>query len=593
MGTYGKHRESLASGHLVLLLHAHLPYCLFHGKWPHGSDWLAEAACETYIPLLNVIRRLAQEGKRPGLTIDLTPILCEMLASDEFKRLLKAYIEEKREAAAADRRQSTADGEEGQAALAGFWEEFYRARLDDFTDTYQEDLLSAFRGFQERGLIELITSAATHAYLPLLDCDASISAQVGQGVKTYRSFFGREPQGIWLPECGYRPFAPPSGNSPERQGIESILADHGLGYFFLDGHHLSRGYATDSTGEGGGYGAVTGEPVWAGQAGGSEYRFTPDHDAPDACETVYAGATSEGQGDAYRVYRTGRQETGECAFFARDGETSRRVWSSTRGYPGDPWYLEFHKKHTPGGLRYWRITDREGDLGGKLPYDPLRAQERVRKQARHFRDLVEGKLQRYRARAGRPGVMTLPFDAELFGHWWFEGVDWLYEVVSAFHENCATMISQASRVLSDMPPADSVQVREGSWGQGGGHHTWHNKETAWTWDRIRQAERHMLEAVKSDRDGFSGRVLRQMARELFLMQSSDWQFLITTGTAGDYGRSRFSGHHEAFEALRRMLAGYAAEGTVSDGDMSLLSTLEETDAVFQDISLKWFRSKQP
>jgi 1,4-alpha-glucan branching enzyme len=517
-----------------------------------------------------------------------------MLASDEFKRLLTAYIREKIVAASADYRQFRRDGERDHVDLARFWGGFYEARINDFTDTYQENLLGAFKDLQERGLIEIIASAATHAYLPLLDTDSSVRAQIKQGVKTYRRYFVREPWGIWLPECGYRPSAIRRDRPADRrEGIESILADVGLRYFFLDGHHLNGGSPEGFAREVSEYHAAVRRDDRRDQAGGSEERLKKDRQTPGVYEAVCGEILSRGQGDVYRIYRTGRPETGECAFLARDRETSCQVWNSKHGYPGDPWYLEFHKKRTPGGLRYWRITDSGGDLGGKLSYDPVRASERVREHAHHFTSLVKARLREYRTATGRAGVMTLPFDAELFGHWWFEGVDWLYEVVSAFDENCDTMISQASRVLSEIPPTDSVQVQDGSWGQGGGHRTWYNKETAWIWQCIHQAERRMLEAVKSERDEFSGRILRQMARELFLVQSSDWPFLVTTGTAGDYGRLRFSGHCDAFEELDRMITGYAVEGTLEDDDIALLAAFEKRDAVFQDIDLEWFRLKQP
>lgn len=267
----------------------------------------------------------------------------------------------------------------------------------------------------------------------------------------------------------------------------------------------------------------------------------------------------------YAIHKTGRPGS-ETAFFTRDTDTSQQVWSASRGYPGDPYYLEFHKKRDPGGLRYWRVTDRRVDLGSKMAYEPGRARERVQEHARHFAHTVQEKLRRYHRETGRTGVLTLPFDAELFGHWWFEGPAWLGALVSAFDENCVT-IEKASTALENIVPLGAINLPEGSWGEGGHHFIWHNKETAWTWRSLYEAERNMERAVrKAANDEVSERLLKQMARELLLMQSSDWQFLISTKTAGDYGKSRFLGHHHACRELGSIFDRYRKKGVLSDRD---------------------------
>lgn len=619
-------RTAAPPGYVVLVLHAHLPYVLSHGKWPHGSDWLSEAACETYIPLLNLIDRLSKEGKRAGFTIGITPVLCEMLASKEFRRALKDYVAEKIRAARDDRHAFRRKGRKKEASLAARWETFYRSRLDDFTRKYDESLLGAFRRFQEEGQIEIIVSAATHAYLPLLSLDASVSAQIRQGVETYRKYFGKEPEGMWLPECGYRPAISSSsdGRMPSaerRKGLEEILSAHKLKYFFLDGCHVLQKDAAA-----GGYAAAIDRDLSLAQSGRRHYQDSPGsferERRSDEGKEASGPSRTEEQGALYGIYKTGRPAAGECAFFARDTDTSLQVWSARWGYPGDPYYLEFHKKHSPGGLRYWRVTDHKADLGAKLLYEPEKAAERAQAHARHFAGIIRGKLSRYHEETGQAGVLTIPFDAELFGHWWFEGIDWLYALVSAFGENYATIngpesadmvqekaqsaspiegetgsrpgvpvIARASAVLQTLAPLGSISLPEGSWGEGGNHLTWNNKETAWTWERIHEVERSMTEALKEARDdAISSRILRQMARELFLLQSSDWQFLITTGTAREYAESRFNGHYRAFNDLQAILRAYAGAGTLADEDEITVSRLETRDAVFNNVKLEWFEA---
>ena len=588
----------MAQGYVVLVLHAHLPYVLSHGKWPHGVDWLCEAACETYIPLLNILGKLRDEGRQANFTIGITPVLCEMLASPLFRDELRRYIREKIRAAKADAISFEVEGLRELSRLAGRWQEFYDGRLRDFTQTYGEDLPEAFGSLQQAGQIELIASAATHAYLPLLDRDTSVSAQISQGVATYRRAFRCDPRGVWLPECAYRPgkrtLDATGGLAAPRKGIEAFLCAHNLRYFFVDGHHVLR-----QRGDLGGYGHDAAREIStrrrsAPQTGYGE-RFLALSEIGAAMggadETTGGEIGAEGRKALYTVHKTGSFASGECAFFARDTETSLHVWSAQKGYPGDPAYLEFHKKRSPGGLRYWRVTDREGDLGTKLVYDPDEAAGRVEVHAHHFRDLVETKLRLHAQETGASGVLTIPFDAELFGHWWFEGIDWLHALVCAFGGKYAT-IEKASTVLQTVAPSDTIELSEGSWGEGGNHFIWYNDDTTWTWERIRQAEQMMAEAIgEAADDAMGSRILKQMARELLLLQSSDWQFLITTGTAGDYGKSRFLGHYEAFEELSRMGRAYGSTKTLKEADRMRLRALEERDALFEDVNVEWFRER--
>ncbi len=582
----------MPEGYVVLVLHCHLPYVLSHGKWPHGSDWLCEAASETYLPLLNLIGGLQGRGLSARFTVGITPVLCEMLASPLFPPTFKEYLGEKIRAAAFDRQSFVDKGDVVMAALAEGWQSFYESRLTDFTDLYKEDLPAAFRQFQDDGQVEIITSAATHAYLPLLDLDSAINAQIAEGVASYKKHFLRAPRGMWLPECAYRP----ESHGPDgrvRPGLEAFLAAQGLKYFFVDGRCVCRQSEDRS-----GYAVYVESGLeMKGVRGPYISRDIALGSGPAGSKTALAGADDdrallfpEEDLSVYEIYKTGRPGE-DAAFFIRDGATSQQVWSADRGYPGDPFYLEFHKKHTPGGLRYWRVTDRQADLGAKQVYEPKKAAGRIEEHARHFAGVVQRKLQAYHEQTGRSGVLTIPFDAELFGHWWFEGMTWLGALVSAFDANYVT-IEKASSALNRIVPLGPVGLPEGSWGEGGRHFIWHNEETAFTWRYLHGAEAHMERAAqKAGNDEVSDRLLKQMARELLLMQSSDWQFLISTKTAGDYGRSRFDGHCRAFRGLKDMLDRYGKRGTLSDRDQQRLRLLEEQDALFDAINLEWFKER--
>lgn len=599
----------MAHGYLVLVLHAHLPYVIGHGRWPHGVEWLYEATCETYIPLLNLLTRLSKKGQKARLTVGLTPILCEMLASDVFKAELKDYIQKRMEAARQDRLRFSEAGEEERAGLSARWVLFYEAALHDFAVNYGENLLEAFKGFQSEGQIEIITSSATHAYLPMVGSDGCISAQVRQGIESYHSFFGRKPKGIWLPECGYRPAsslpspASNNGHVEYRKGIEEVLAENGIEYFFLDTHILAAGTSIDED-----------------RLGLSEVFGSPGFNIDEATDTEfedlpYCGSMGHVQGQ-WKPQDEGRNAFGPqarrmerdhlsphfagssfsksvCTFLTREPVVSMQVWSQDHGYPGDGDYLEFHKKDSGSGLRYWKVTDRAARLDAKKIYRPHDSASKARAHAVHFVSCASSLLESYYSKTGKPGVLTAPFDAELFGHWWFEGMQWLETVIELLSEEPRIEISYPHEILRKIKPTKTLMLPEGSWGQGGCHTMWYNKETAWMWESIHKAERAMYEALGSRLpvNPLSERVLRQMGRELLLLQASDWEFLVTTGTARDYAESRFSGHEENFFWLREMFEQSGKDAGLTNESIERLTAIEQKNHVFDNIELSWFRER--
>ncbi|MHA1745425.1 MAG: hypothetical protein ACTSWW_05465, partial [Promethearchaeota archaeon] len=232
-------------GSYSLVLHAHLPWVLNHGVWPHGTNWVNEAASETYIPLLMECGKLIQEGYAPKFTIDITPVLCEMLASDNFKAGFINYCEQKISGAEADleefeaRSDLPADQQKNFITMANFWIEFYQRTIDYFSDVLHENILDGYKDLQDKGYIDITTCAATHGYAPLLSHESSINAQFKVAVDNYKKHFGRAPLGTWLAECAYRPgykWKAPVGESEAkyRPGVEKFLSKNGLKYFFID-----------------------------------------------------------------------------------------------------------------------------------------------------------------------------------------------------------------------------------------------------------------------------------------------------------------------------------------------------------------------
>ena len=551
----------------ALVLHTHLPMVVNHGRWPHGSDWLNEAAFECYLPLLDVAHRLVADGISPKWTINISPVLAEQLASAEFQKELAFYYDNVMRACVDSRAYFQKEGRDDIVQLTRFWAQFYE-RMWELHRRIGGDIPGTFADLQRGGHIEIITCAATHGYLPLLSRDESIRMQLRTAVETHRRHFGVAPRGIWLPECAYRPryeWTPPAGQNRGdrrlRPGIEEMLAEYNLEYFIADAHLVAAA-----------------APVFL-------YRdYVPRKTQLDA---AMPEASRNAPLSPYQPYRVAsRGGTGSAIAFFRDPKTTLQVWSREHGYPGEYAYLEFHKKHFPGGLRFWRITDSSGDLGKKIVYDPALAAEKVRSQARHFVELVGDTLGH--ASTQGPAVVCSPYDAELFGHWWFEGPQWLEHIARGM-VRADVPRATLGESLAMVPPARTVALPEGSWGEGGDHRVWLNRDTEWTWDRVYSAEAEWAEhlARAGDAKGDLRRVLAQTTRELLLLESSDWQFLITTQAARDYAERRVAEHYAEFKRLSEMARSLEDGNVLSAEAGEMLSRLERQDFVFPPLDPAW------
>jgi 1,4-alpha-glucan branching enzyme len=519
----------------VFTLHSHLPYVLNHGRWPHGSDWICEAALDTYLPLLEVLRGLAAEAVPAPITIGFTPVLANQLTNPTFVAEMEAFFDQRIKACDEAPASLAATGDSHLEPLVGFW----RGRLVRLQNLFHEvdqDIIGAFRSLEAAGRLELIGSAATHGYLPLLGRDESIRLQLAVGVSEHRRIFGRVPAGCWLPECAYRPRGPwePWPTAPRtgmRRGIEEHLADAGFQFFFVDAHLAAAGRPLGLSGD------PAGDPIVHAPA------------AP--------AIPSEPLRSPYRAYRVAH---GPVAAYVRDPRASLQVWSRFEGYPGDEWYLEFHKMRWPGGLKFWRVSGPSVDLGAKQPYNPQAAADRARGHAEHFAHLLAGIASGQSQ--NREGVVVAPFDTELFGHWWFEGPAFLAHMYRSLVRQKATVHPvTGSRHLQEFPPRAAIRLPWGSWGANGDSSMWLSERTAWTWERIWPLEQSFWDVAPDALASPMARpILAQAARELLLVQSSDWQFIISTGAAADYAERRFVEHcQDAEQLIAALRPGHEAE----------------------------------
>ena len=530
----------MEKGLLALVLHAHLPF-VRHPEYPEflEEDWLFEAMSETYIPLLTVFSNLVNDGVRCRVTMTVTPTLAEMLADpllqDRYEHHLNKLVE-----LCEKEIERTKAVPEFHATAVMYLDLFTNVRKL-FVDRYQKNILSGLRELQNSGALEIMTCGATHGFLPSILRREAKRAQIEVAKKNYQKHFGQDPRGIWLPECAYNP------------GDDELLKEAGIRFFFVDSHSLIFG--------------------------------TPR--------------------PRYGIYAPVLTPAGVAAF-ARDIETSEQVWSSQIGYPGDPDYREFYRDlgydadyeyiqpylHSDGerrniGIKYHRITGSVG-LDQKQPYNPDWATERAASHAGNFilnRQRQAGFLT---GLLGRKPIIISPYDAELFGHWWFEGPQFLNFLIRKIHfdQNEIRLVTPID-YLQEFPDNQTQVPSASTWGAEGYNRVWINSSTDWMYRHQHVAEDRMIDLANNhpNSEGIELRALNQAARELLLAESSDWAFIITTGTMVQYAIKRFKDHIHRFTRLYEMIQK-------KEYDDEFLTEIEGRDNIFSEIDYRIYRSDQ-
>jgi 1,4-alpha-glucan branching enzyme len=601
-----------ALGYFTFVLHSHLPYVRLAGRWPHGEEWIHEAACETYIPLLQTLYDLRDDQVDFRLTIGITPILAEQLSDPIVLEHLDQYIDTRIYAAKRDMSYFSGDAHPSDlhsAAeamfrvpadepiesddplvplsvqlqpgvdltpdghlhyLAKWYKNWYKNIKTLFNERFKRDIIGAFRQLQDEGYIEIITSAATHSYMPLMSRDSTLHAQIQASIASYKRMFDRDPTGFWLPECAYRPaYVTQSGKT--RPGIETLLREYGIKVFFGETHTIIGGNPV---------GIAAGDVI--GPYGDISRRYVIPP-APTVIPPRREATTFEAYYVSESIKSAQTPESSGVAVIGRNNRTGQQVWSADWGYPGDFDYREFHKKAGTSGLQYWRVTGARTDLAHKDFYHPEWASYKLEQHAEHFAHLVGDLLRDHYNESGEQGLIASNYDTELFGHWWFEGVTWLGKVLRHLSQNPDVELTTASEYVREHPPETTLHLPESSWGAGGTHFTWYNGETSWMWTPIHEAEARMEKLASTFDSPTEDELitLNQAARECLLLQSSDWPFLITTGQAREYAIQRFSQHIERFNRLADSLEQGRA-------NMTLAEELFEIDKVFPDIDYRWF-----
>jgi 1,4-alpha-glucan branching enzyme len=535
----------MPQGFLAMILHAHLPYVRHpeHGRFLE-ERWFHEAVTETYLPLLWTLERLLDDGVDFRLTLNLSPTLIAMFNDDLLRLRYVRHLESLNELADREVRRTGNQPEFHDTAL--LYRDLFSRAYRMFTDKYRHDLTGAFRRLQDSGQVEIITTGATHGYLPLLGVQReAVHAQVAVAVQFYERNFGKAPEGFWLPECGYHP------------GDDRILGKFGIKYFITESHGLL-------------------------------------HASPRP---------------KYGYYAPVRTPAGVAAF-GRDMESSKQVWSAKEGYPGDFDYRDFYRDigydldldyvghYLPGnssggdvrtrshtGFKYHRIT---GLSDHKEPYVRRYAMDKAALHAGNFMFNREKQIEWLAAIFDRQPVVVAPYDAELFGHWWFEGPQWLDFLCRkiCFDQRTLAMITP-SEYLGLYPRSQVSAPSESSWGWQGYHEVWLNGANDWIWRHLHKAAERMVELANTfnEAEGDLQRALNQAARELLLAQASDWPFIMKSGTMVEYARLRLETHIADFTRLYEEIR----HGRIDTGR---LAVLEQRDNLFPEIDYRVYQSRR-
>ncbi|OFV87488.1 MAG: glycoside hydrolase [Acidobacteria bacterium RBG_16_70_10] len=527
-------------GYWCPVLHAHLPY-VRHPEQPHflEEDWLFEGLTETYVPIVRVLDRLLADGVEYRLTMTLSPPLVSMMTDELLISRYHRHLDRLIELAGREVSRTRREGGELHDLAR-----FYRHEFEDvkrvFRDVYGSNLLRAFRKHRDAGRLEIITCGATHGFFPLMDpVPEAVRAQVHVAARHHRLHFDRDPVGFWLPECGYLP------------GHERFLKEVGLRFSFLESHGLSDAHPRPSGG-------------------------------------VHAPIVSPGG----------------IVFFGRDMESSRQVWSAESGYPGDFDYREFYKDvgwELPAeyladflpdgqrknlGIKYHRVTGRGVDLAHKQPYVRAWALEKAARHAGNFLFNRQRQVEHLAGGRGQPPIVVTPYDAELFGHWWFEGPDFLdFLFRKMHHDQDVVKPTTPSEYLEWHDELEVCQPPMCTWGAAGYAEVWLNGSNDWIYPHLDMAAERMVEiARRYEQPGaLEGRALNQAGRELLLAQSSDWAFIMKTNTTVEYAKKRTRDHIARFDYLYRALTGRVPL------EEPILREFEGRDNIFPEIDYRVYR----
>jgi len=526
----------MKKGYVALVLHSHIPFI----RHPEKEDaleerWLFEAMSECYIPLIGVYDKLIDEHIDFKITMSITPTLMAMLQDPYLNNKYIVYLKKSIELSEKEIVRNKNNKQLSKLA------EFYNERFNNIYSIYKKydyNLMNAFKKFDKLGYLEIITCSATHGLLPLLSVNPeTVKAQLAIGIQYYMDIIGHEPKGIWLPECAYA------------YSLDSVLKEFGIRYFISENKAI----------------------------------------------------VNASQRPKYGTYAPISTSNGICAF-GRDMESSYQVWSSFNGYPGDYNYREFYRDigyelpmdyiapyidkkgiRIDTGIKYYRVT---GNTENKDYYNREMAMKKAKEHGEHFANSRHNQINTVSRNMDEVPIIVSPYDTELFGHWWFEGPNFIYEFIKKSSEQWTSYeLTTPGTYLEEHPFVQCSRPCPSSWGENSDYSVWVNPSNDWIYRDLHSCGGKMIRLANTykEPDNLEKRALNQAARELLLAESSDWSFIIKNNTTVQYAAQRINTHIERFNKLYEKITNESI-------DEKNLCIIEDLDNIFPNIDYKLYRS---
>jgi 1,4-alpha-glucan branching enzyme len=473
-----------SSPSLIFVLNTHMPYAK-NKAYPYTTEycWFLDCMTDTYIPLFSLFEDLGDKEIDFAITISLTPSVLEMMSDPDLCKLYENYIESKIQFL----KESYKYNVPGIQAIVGYHLQRFEKCREQLISRWNGNLIGILRKLNITGKIEFITSAISHAYLPLWESKpSSVKWQVSSSIEYFQSIFKKKPSGFWLPECGYF------------NGLEEILSSMELRYFFT---------AYD--------GIIKGTPA-------------PKYDVnlPVLCSN-------------------------NVAVFGKDWLPHNKIWDEFCGYPGDRDYLNFHSdikniiktnKNFPfSNIPSVHLSAIQYLAKNGAIYNPDVAYNKILAHAKDFAKACSDRFTEISKNIPEEPVIVALFDTEHFGHFWHEGILWLKEFITEVNRSQPCFkLSTPSSYLRREPTLQHVQPSPSSWGYQGYNETWLVDDNHFVYPIIHrfieEIEKHVL---KND---CSLKFKQALLKELWLVQSSDWAFMIQKNSFAEYAKMRIAKH---------------------------------------------------
>jgi 1,4-alpha-glucan branching enzyme len=529
---------------ISIVLNAHLPFVRHfeerenRGPGPFrspGESWFFDALSDTYLPLLETFRRLDEDHVPFRLGISLSPVLCEMLSDDYLIKKYLAYTD--RQIEFGRRELERTGGQEELHTLAKYYYDLAINRRFLFTERYERNILKALDFYQRKGRVEILPTAATHAFLPFLCSSAeAVQAQIEVGIVSCRSAFGQSPQGFWLPELGWIP------------ALEEYLGAYNFGYTIVESHGLVYGNPPAEKG--------TFYPV---KTPSGLFILARDYYAATGIPQIIRNSR----------YRDNNKDAGYDLPVDLIGP-----------------FLGENGARTGTGYKYWRAGT---DKGQRLLYDPGAAEKQAAEDARYFLEKGVSRLKAAAALMDEAPLSLWAFDADTFGRGWFEGHVFLEALFreGARQDDIQFMTPAEYIYKQDVQKFQTVIPEFSSCGTNGYAETWLDASNDWMYRHLIRAQYRMIEMAErfSGDSGLKERVLNQAAREILLAQASDWPKMMYREDHAEFARAGVE------ESLRNFTTIYEALGS-NYISTEWLTGLEKRHNVFPGINYRIFRRKK-